>query len=287
MHVRSGYPLYNLEAHQRMSYYPPPYNGGYATPWLWYDGNQHGSYQYSLWESKIVERMNQPAPVTITMWGHYDPDADTGRIYAKFRNDSTDAIDGRIMVVITEDSIYYAAPTGDLWHNHVARDYVPTQNGEMVSIAAGDSVTIDQPISFDSSWERYRCQIKTWIQNDVMQPDSTKEIWQGAILNATELTGIEEEQSEVIVSEKVTVMPNPCLTSTAFTFTLSAGSEYQIDIYDVLGRHIRTLKGVSSGNQGSVTWNRKDDAGSRVGSGVYLYKFESDIINTSGKVIVK
>ena len=78
MHVVSSYPLYCAEALQRMYTYRPPYNGGYATPWLWYDGDQHGSYSYSLWESKITTRMAQPAPVTVTMWGDYSTTAGTG-----------------------------------------------------------------------------------------------------------------------------------------------------------------------------------------------------------------
>ncbi len=274
-----------------MYYYPPPYYYGgnwvYATPWLWYDGDKHGSYQYTTWESKIVTRMNEPAPVTITMWGYYEPYADTGRIYAQFRNDSTDAISGRVIFVITEDSIYYAAPNGDVWHNYVARDYLPNQGGEIVEIPAGDSVTVDQPFSFDQDWERYKCEIVTWIQDDNMQADSTKEILQGGILKATALTNIEEEKSEEIISEKVTVIPNPCVTSTAFMFSLSAGEDYQINIYDVLGRHLRTLQGISAGGMESAQWDRKNTKGSLVGAGVYFYRFESKTINTSGKIVVR
>ncbi len=291
MHISSGYPLYCDESRQRMYYYTPPYyyNGSwyYATPWLWYDGNPHGSYQYTTWESKIVTRMNQPAPVTITMWGHYELTADTGRIYAQFRNDSTETLDGRVIVVVTEDSLYYSAPNGDVWHNHVARDYLPDQNGQVVSIPAGDSVTVDQPLSFDPDWLRYRCELVTWIQNDSMTADSVKEIWQGGILRATELTGIEEEESEEIISAKVTARPNPCDMSAAFMFSLPAGEEYQITIYDVLGRRVRTLRGISGGGEESTYWNLKNNKGSLVGAGVYLYRFESRAITTTGKIVVR
>lgn len=120
-----------------------------------------------------------------------------------------------------------------------------------------------------------------------MQADSTKEILQGGILKATALTNIEEEKSEEIISEKVTVIPNPCVTSTAFMFSLSAGEDYQINIYDVLGRHLRTLQGISAGGMESAQWDRKNTKGSLVGAGVYFYRFESKTINTSGKIVVR
>lgn len=290
MHVRSGYPLYNLEAHQRMSYYPPPvYSGGnwgYYTPYLWFDGKKGGT-SYSTWASRIADRMNQPAPVTITMWGHYETTADTGRVYAQFRNDSTDAITGRVMFVITEDSLYYTAPNGDVWHNYVARDYLPTHNGQMVSIPAGDSVTIDQPFNFAANWQRYRCEFVTWIQDDNMQADSTKEILQGGILKATALTGIEEEKSEEMISEKVTALPNPCVMSTSFIFSLPVGEDYSINIYDVLGRRVRTLRSIATGGRESAQWDLKNNGGSLVSAGIYFYRFESKSVTTTGKIVVR
>ncbi|OPX17931.1 hypothetical protein BXT86_03840 [candidate division WOR-3 bacterium 4484_100] len=191
MHIDNGYPLYNAEARQRMYFYPPPYyyqgNWYYATPWLWYDGDPHGSYLYSTWESKIVNRMNQPSPVTLTIWGDYSADG-SGTVYAKFRNDSTATLNGRVIFVITEDSLYYSGPNGDVWHNHVARDYLPDQNGQTVSIAPGDSITLSQPFTIQSGWDENMCQIVTWIQSDVLQSDSTKEIWQGGYIDVTELS---------------------------------------------------------------------------------------------------
>lgn len=291
MHIRSGYPLYNAESRQRMYYYPPPYwyssYWAYVTPWLWYDGDKHGSHVYATWESKIVARMAQPAPVTIAMWGHYDTAEDTGRVYTQFRNDSSATINGRVIVVVTEDSIYSPSPNGDQWHNHVARDYIPTHNGQVVSIPAGDSVVLDQPLSFDPSWQRYMCEIKTWIQDDSMQVDTTKEIWQGGILKVTDLTFIEEETSNDVVLSDVTVSPNPCISSTAFAFNISAGSAYTITLYDIAGRVVRTLHGNAITGSETVQWNLCDNSGDVVSSGVYFYDFTTEDLHSSGKVVVR
>ena len=292
MHVWSGYPLYLTEAWSRMEYYPPPYYDGfdwyYVAPWLWFDGDKHGSSHYSSWETKIVQRMNQPAPVAITMWGNYSPSQGTGTIYTKFRNDSTQAITGRVFFVITEDSIYYEAPNGDNWHNHVARDYIPgPQNGQVIYLTAGDSVTVNKSFTIQPSWNEERCDIVTWIQNNVMQIDSTKEVWQGGIIKITELTGIEEEPIQEIPLFAVTSVPNPCVSEAKFFFSLPNGVEYSITFFDISGSHIKRLHGVSSGNRESVYWDLKDDGGFLVSAGVYLYRFESQVINSTGKLVVR
>lgn len=262
-------------------------NGMYVPPWLWYDGDPDGGWDYFQWESKIADRMSQPAPVTITMWGNYDPTGDTGSVYAQFRNDSSATIDGRVIFVITEDSLYYFTPYIE-WHNQLPRDYLPDENGTIVSIPAGDSVTVSQPFTIDADWNADFCRILTWIQDDTVQPDSTKEILQGGMKNVNDLIpGVEEETTAELVFNDVKVIPNPFVQSTAFVFDLPVGSAYQIHIFDVSGRRMRTLKGFFSGNRESVKWNRHDDDGVLVGAGVYLYYFESDVRNTSGKVIVR
>lgn len=188
MHIaNNSYGMYLAEAVQRMTWYPPPQGGSYYTPWLWYDGNQHGSYDYANWQSRIVSRMNQTSPVTITMWGTYNPGTRSGTIYARYRNDGTFTINGNALFVLDEDSIYQPTPNGDQWHNHVARDYIPNYVGSSVSIPAGDSVTVSQPFTLQLGWNSNRCEIVTWIQNPVMQSDSTKEIWQGSIKKINQL----------------------------------------------------------------------------------------------------
>jgi hypothetical protein len=231
--------------------------------------------------------MAQPAPVTITMWGYYDAANDTGRVYAQFRNDSSATINGRVVLVVTEDSIYGPSPNGDQWHNHVVRDYIPTASGQIVDVPAGDSVVIDQPLSFDPSWRRYMCEIITWIQDDNLQADSTKEIWQGGILKVADLTYVEEEVSDAVGLSDVLVSPNPCMSSTAFTFDISAEATYTITLYDVAGRVVKTLYGNATTGREVVQWDLCDNRGAAVSPGVYFYDFTTAGVHASGKVVVR
>jgi hypothetical protein len=277
--------FYLEEAYQRMLYYPPPYYGYYTPPWLWCDGDKHGGYEYWLWESFILTRMSEPAPVTISMWGDYTPATGAGTIYAQFRNDSSSTINGRVILVITEDSIYYEAPNDVDWHNHVPKDYLPDHNGQVVSIQAGDSVIVSQAFTIEPSWNVNQCKILTWIQDDNMQVDSTKEIWQGGMVRVTEL-GIAETGNDKAIPA-AHVAPNPCTDGTYFVLTQLQSPHYSLTIYDALGRQVRRICDKGTGKEKSVYWNCTNDQNNQVQKGVYFYRYVSGQFSQTGKVVVR
>ena len=287
MHVKMGYSLFSQEAYDRMSYYEGTSGPGvYVKPWLWYDG-KNGGMLYFLWESMITSRIAQPAPVTITMWGDYSPQRGSGTVYANFQNDSSASINGRVFFVVTEDSIYEVTPTGDEWHNHVARDYVPDQSGEVISIEPGNNVTLSRAFTIDQAWDDSRCQIVTWIQNDSMYADSTKEIWQGDFIYVDQLSGIEEITDEQTSGPQILTAPNPCIEETNFRFNLPAGMRYSIRVFDILGRDIKEFSNVSKGGFESVKWDLRDKDGLEVSAGIYVYRFENSIQTKTGKILVR
>ncbi len=293
MHISSSYPLYCAEARQRMYYYPPPYYSGgnwfYVTPWLWYDGNKHGSNDYENWRSRITARMNLPSTITQTMWGVYNGATRQGTIYAKFRNDSTASITGRLIFCVTEDSIQYSAPNGDLWHNHVARDYLPDNNGEVVTIAARDSVIRSRPFTLATGWRSNYCHIVAFIQSDVLLPDSTKVIYQGGDIKITQLLQIEDE---ILLSKSVYEVnqpaPNPFTHKTSISFSLPAKCPFTLKVFDVSGRNVKTIHGVATGKRNeTVTLDRLDKNSAKLPSGVYLYHFSSPRVQKEGKLIIR
>ncbi|MGQ9817773.1 MAG: T9SS type A sorting domain-containing protein [bacterium] len=76
------------------------------------------------------------------------------------------------------------------------------------------------------------------------------------------------------------------MNKTTFSFKLNSGTMYQINIFDVSGRKIRTIQGRATGNEQMITWDLKDVSGLKVGSGVYLYRFESKETTSSGKIVI-
>jgi hypothetical protein len=282
MHVTPGYPLYCEEASSRKYFYYPPSGGGYPNGWLWIDGNQHATATWWTWDTLIEARMNRPVAVDIRLEGWYSAATRNGAVSARFRNDSSAAILGRAILVLTEDSLYYPAPNYDSTHNHVARDYLPDQNGLGLSLPAGDSAIVNQPFTLAPDWVMDKCRILAWVQSDSAQPDSTKNIWQGAMVSISSLS-VHEASSETS-DALFEIAPNPCRNSVRLTCPALAGHRFAVSFYDPAGRLIRRLP--SSGIS-SMTWDLNDQTGNRVGPGLYICVIESPSFRASKTIVVQ
>src|SRR6185503_13710962 len=69
--------------------------------------------------------------------------------------------------------------------------------------------------------------------------------------------------------------PNPAVGSVALRFAMPSAENPSLKIYDVSGRHIRTLvtKSRSSGDQ-ELLWDGNDDQGRSVASGTYFVRLQ-------------
>jgi hypothetical protein len=78
--------------------------------------------------------------------------------------------------------------------------------------------------------------------------------------------------------------PNPFNPSTVIHYQLPTAAEVRLDVYDVLGRRLRTLEHGATRKAGphAVRWDGKDDAGREVASGVYFYRLEA-----AGEVVTR
>ncbi|MBN1558617.1 T9SS type A sorting domain-containing protein [candidate division KSB1 bacterium] len=66
--------------------------------------------------------------------------------------------------------------------------------------------------------------------------------------------------------------PNPFNPTTTICYSLPRTSEFCIEIYDIVGRLIRTLMvGRQSAGQYAISWDATDDGGLTVASGLYYY----------------
>lgn len=285
MHVNpTSAPTYLYPSRQRMSFYPPTAPpSSYYTPWLWLDGDPAPGYNTGTWSTHITNRLNQPSPLTASIWGEYNTHTNSGTINVRFRNDSNATINANVLFVITEDNIAYTMPNGDGVHNHVARQFIPDHIGTAVSFNSGDSITVSYPFTIQSNWNAQNIEFVAIIQTPVLV-GSTKEILQGAKIGILDLAGVEELQNHPPVNSfHLRVLPNPCVNQARFSFTLPAGSSYQINIFDASGRAVKTINGVATGNNDVVNCDLKNS----VASGVYFYRFESTVSNKVGKIIVK
>jgi len=80
--------------------------------------------------------------------------------------------------------------------------------------------------------------------------------------------------------------PNPFNHATTIHYQIPKTEFVQIDIYNLMGQKIRTL--VSKQQQPNyykITWNGKDDNGTMVASGVYIYRIRAGYFNQSNKLL--
>jgi hypothetical protein len=97
--------------------------------------------------------------------------------------------------------------------------------------------------------------------------------------------GVEERNNNSVIKPvNIKAYPNPTNNLIRFEFSLPAGIEYKIDIYDISGRNVQTIKGLGQNNNQPVQWDIRND---HIKSGVYFYKFASSVFSTSGKIIVQ
>ncbi len=82
-------------------------------------------------------------------------------------------------------------------------------------------------------------------------------------------------------------VPNPFNPSTLLSFELPEVSRVQLVVYDVTGRRIRVLvDGLHEAGNHEVTWDARDDSGSHVSSGVYLYQLRAEGFVESRRVVL-
>ncbi len=75
----------------------------------------------------------------------------------------------------------------------------------------------------------------------------------------------------------LTNYPNPFNPVTTISFSLTIRSNVKLDIYDILGNHIKTLlEGLVSPGQYDIEWNGDNKAGKSVVSGTYIAKLSFD-----------
>ena len=99
-----------------------------------------------------------------------------------------------------------------------------------------------------------------------------------------------EDSDNITAPESYDIMqnyPNPFNPETRIRFSLEQGSYVTLNIYDVLGRHIRTLKdGYLPAAEYIVTWDGRDDNGRMLSSGVYFYRLSVNQSVSSKKMIL-
>jgi len=102
------------------------------------------------------------------------------------------------------------------------------------------------------------------------------------------ITGIYDSQPLIATGFKLdNNYPNPFNPSTQITFTIAKESHVSLDIYNILGEHIKNLtsKIYAPGNY-RLTWDGTNNSGRQVAGGIYVYKLSSDYFTDAKKMML-
>ena len=84
-------------------------------------------------------------------------------------------------------------------------------------------------------------------------------------------------------------VPNPFNPTTRIVYLVPDGAprEVSLVVYDVRGARVRTLvAGAQPGGRHSVEWDGRNDAGERVGSGIYFYRLQQTGFTATRKMLL-
>jgi len=81
--------------------------------------------------------------------------------------------------------------------------------------------------------------------------------------------------------------PNPFNPTTTIQFYLPEATQVELTVYNALGQAVKTLAtgGLAAG-QHQVVWNARDDHGSPVPSGIYIYRLQAGSLVRQQKMVL-
>ena len=151
---------------------------------------------------------------------------------------------------------------------------------EVISNDAGHSISYG-PVALATG------EYATVLYNDNRIPGRGFDVRANFYLYST--TGVFEED-ELNLPDRPVLMqnfPNPFNPSTVINFITPTAGEYELVVYDILGRQVRVLwDGYHPGGPGSVVWNGTNTEGKAAPSGIYLYCLRGASFESTRKMIL-
>ncbi|MDZ7723950.1 MAG: T9SS type A sorting domain-containing protein [candidate division KSB1 bacterium] len=102
--------------------------------------------------------------------------------------------------------------------------------------------------------------------------------------------GVESDVQATPLSYKLDQnFPNPFNPETKIYFEIPQSERVQVAVYNVLGRHVKTLTNTEfSSGRHVLNWDGTDKTGNRVGSGVYIYRIKAgDFVSHKKMMMIK
>lgn len=113
------------------------------------------------------------------------------------------------------------------------------------------------------------------------------ESYESALSEEAVIDHVSADETEIpLQTEMRRVYPNPFNVEVTFSYALAAESKVKIEIYDITGRKVQTIEDSKPAGTHTIVWNGMDRKDSVVASGIYLYRFSSGDISSTGRILL-
>jgi hypothetical protein len=186
-----------------------------------------------------------------------------------------------LLVWGTTYTVRWKNPSG--WHPHHADIYLSTdRDSSWAQIAGGitgESYSWTVPSVFSPS---ARLRVYLYDADGVMGYDSSDDVF-GIV---STLTAVEAAETPARFALRQNA-PNPFNPRTSIEFDLPSLERVRLDVFQPGGRHVRTLVDrVMSAGRHEVTWDGRDDHGTALSSGIYLYRIQAGRHTKSRRMVL-
>jgi hypothetical protein len=178
-------------------------------------------------------------------------------------------------------NVNYLGRNGVSQHNNVMVTMPSTFNGQTVSISKDFTTKIElsSPLSFFDNDSSFYRRFIVFVQDSV-----TKEVYASKQfdLEYLVLTNVKNENDKPTIPITITQSEN---SKTTFTFDSPISANASLQIFDILGNLVFTTNFTSQQQKQSIVWNYTFSNGNTASNGVYLYKMNIGMFETTGKFL--
>jgi len=147
-----------------------------------------------------------------------------------------------------------------------------TEDSALMNIA-----TTSTTVLLPSTVDKYRFRIRAW--------DTFGNVGQVSNLTTTAVPG--SQPNNPSPPPRLRAWPNPFHDKIVIWFSVPGARDAIVSVHDVAGRQVaRFTTRLSSGLSGQVLWDGRDETGSVVASGIYLFRLEAPGYSETRKIVL-
>lgn len=107
------------------------------------------------------------------------------------------------------------------------------------------------------------------------------------IYNVADYSTVLDSDQVTAPSKEFSVFPNPVRESAVSFKTRESREEIEVNIYNIRGQLVKKTSDFKAINgERHFVWNRSDERGQEVSSGIYFYRIISDNETLTGKFLI-